>query len=429
MNVFDLGVSPADSALTTGRRRLFNAVLIFGFAPNIPLLFIGSEGDGPPVTTLVVLAHVAVLCLLLFAQHRRIRMESVVCSGILWTLGYIVFLEWTIGRGRGGTGLVAWALVVLAHVMLLDSRGWLKGSTLAAVWMCASGLWFADAYVSGVETSVWLLRLAAFFAFPLIVLILLIWHRKSNRAVTEQAVAQTVEIEHLLRVAELGQVAAGVSHALAHPLQVATTHLELAAAGEQASDGPDAADPNLISARDAMLSLAAVVRQLDTHTGRDREASALSCTLSECLDHVRALTLSRVRHTNLTVDDSAVDGDVRLAVDRLTGTRLMFTLLACGSEFLRQHVRMDPQLSLVSGDADGQTSLSMHLGSVGANSADRRDRGFVAADGYEILSPLAELCEEKGWAWSASIGGSVAVIEVLLPRAEKDEALHAAAAR
>ena len=144
MRLFDLGVSPGDSALSGGRRRLFNAILIFGFLPNIPLFLIGTRGIGPPLTAAVVLIHVVVLGGLLFAQHRRVPLETVVALGILWTLCYIVFLEWTIGGGLGGTGLVAWALVILGHVLLIDSRTWLTRLALGSAWITATGLWFAD---------------------------------------------------------------------------------------------------------------------------------------------------------------------------------------------------------------------------------------------------------------------------------------------
>lgn len=401
MRLFDLGVSPGDSALSGGRRRLFNAVLIFGFLPNIPVFLIGSRGIGPPLTSAVVLIHVAVLGSLLFAQHRRVPLETVVALGILWTLGYIVFLEWTIGGGRGGTGLVAWALVILGHVLLIDSRTWLTRVALGSAWITATGLWFADTYFVETPISILLLRVAAFSAFPLIVLVLLLWYQRTNAGVLAERVRQSVEIEHLLRVAELGQVASGVRHALAHPLQVASTSVEMAKEQMAGSQDPERVEHHVRSASVAMAELTSVVRQLDSLTGTDPDATSSDCGVAECLDHVRALTLTRVGYTSLHVDRDRISPDARLPVDLLVGTRLMYTLLTSGSEFLRHHSDVKPRLSLATEGRDGHTVVSMTLGSDRTESQDNGERRPIDVEQDGALKSLALLCREKGWACSA----------------------------
>ncbi|MGB1778678.1 MAG: hypothetical protein ACPHQP_03910, partial [Longimicrobiales bacterium] len=420
MRLFDIGVSPGDPALSAGRRRLFNAVLIFGFLPNIPLFLIGTRGIGPPLTSAVVLIHIAALCTMLYAQHRRVRTETVVCFGVLWTLGYIVFLEWTIGGGHGGTGLVAWALLILALVLLIDSRGWLKYFTLTSVWITATGLWFADTYFVDTPTSLWLLRIAAFSAFPLIVLVLLIWYRKTTAGVLDESVQQSIEIEHLLRVAELGHVASGLSHALAHPLQVASSSVDLARERMAGSRDPESIERHLRSAAEGVAQLTTVVRRLDAHFGNDPDAPSQDCSLAECLSHVRALTLSRVGYTSLEVDHSRIPPDARLPLDLLVGTRLMYTLLTSGSEFLRQHPSMNPRLSLAAEEKDGRTDVSMTLGAGPATPEDNQDLRPIASKHDGPLSPLVLLCGEKGWTWSAAAASAFAVVDIEVQSATTD---------
>lgn len=401
MNLFDIGVSPGDPALSAGRRRLFNAVLIFGFLPNIPLFLIGTRGIGPPATSAVVLIHFVVLGGLLFAQHRRVPIDTSVAVGILWTLCYIVFFEWTIGGGRGGTGLVAWALVILGHVLLIDSRNWLTRLALGSAWITATGLWFADNYVVETPFSIWLLRVAAFSAFPLIVLVLLVWYQRTNAGVLAERVRQSVEIEHLLRVAELGQVASGVRHALAHPLQVASFNVEMAKEQMAGSQDPERVEQHLRSASVAMAELTSVVRQLDSLTGTDPDVTSSDCSVAECLDHVRALALTRVGYTSLDVDRDRIPPDARLPVDLLVGTRLMYTLLTSGSEFLRHHSDMKPRLSLATEGREGHTVVSMTLGSGRTESQDNGEHRPIDVERDGPLKSLAQLSREKGWACSA----------------------------
>ena len=202
-------------------------------------------------------------------------------------------------------------------------------------------------------------------------------------------------------MAELGQVASGISHALAQPISTATARLDLAIERMSASGESGTIDPSLLVARQAMTNLVSVVRQLDTRSGKESHETSADCSVTECLDHVRALTLSRVRHTNLHVDRDRISPDARLPVDLPVGTRLMYTLLTSGSEFLRHHSNMKPRLSLATEGRDGHTVVSKTLGSDRTESRDTGERRLIDLEQDGPLKSLALLSREKGWACSA----------------------------
>jgi hypothetical protein len=145
LDLFRLGVSPDDPAVEAGRRVMFNTVVTLGFLPNIPLLFV-TEVEGGALEIMVggVLVHLAVLGGLLVAQHYRASTGSVACVGVLWTLGYVTFLEVLLGKGRGGSELVPWALLILLLVLIEGRKGWLERFTIAATGAVALGLWLSQ---------------------------------------------------------------------------------------------------------------------------------------------------------------------------------------------------------------------------------------------------------------------------------------------
>jgi hypothetical protein len=413
--LLDLGVSPDDAAFAAGLRRMLNAVLLFGILPNVPLSIFGLRPGVPPLFLAVVSVHVGVLVALLVAQHRRVRTETVASLGILWTLFYLVSLESQVGGWQGGTGLVAWGLVIFGHVMLSETQGWLKRLSLGSAWICAAGLWVVDAQMSGLATGPLVMRFAALVAFPLIVLVVLRAYRKESEAVLSEAVAQGVELEELLRMAELGHIASGVSHALAHPLQLATARLDLVT--ELGSDpGSTEVDrEQLLAARDALSDLARVVRQLDAYTDVSREMETNQSNLAECLEEVRVLTLARVRHTNLTVDRSGIDEDVSLPVDRYSGTRMVTTMLTCGTRFLREASHLKPLMRLASERRGDQTVVSMRLGSPAAGSDRALGPELVTRVDEGPCAPILRLCRDKGWSCAYEYSRNHGIVEIGLP--------------
>lgn len=411
----DLGVSPDDAAFSAGLRRMLNAVLLFGILPNAPLAMLGLRADGPPLLIVVVSLHVAVLVALLVAQHRRFRTETVASVGILWTLGYLTYLEWQIGGWHGGTALVAWGLVIFGHVMLSETQGWLKRLSLGSAWTCAAGLWVLDAQLSGLAAGPLVMRFAALLAFPLIVLVVLRAYRKESEAVLSEAVAQGVELEELLRMAELGHIASGVSHALAHPLQLATARVDLATGLGTDPASTEADREQLLAARDALRDLAGVVRQLDAYTDVSRELDTNQSSLAECLEEVRVLTLARVRHTNLTVDRSGIDENDHLPVDRYSGTRMVTTMLTCGTRFLREAPHLEPRLRLASEKRGDQTVVSMRLGAEASGSSRALGPEMVTRVDEGPCAPILRLCRDKGWSCAYEYSRNHGVVEIGLP--------------
>lgn len=241
----------------------------------------------------------------------------------------------------------------------------------------------------------------------------LVLNRKMANELLARRVRERAEAEGLLRIAELDHVAVGISHALAQPLQVASFRLtRLADRIRASSDGR--VDTDLESAVGAMDELVSKVLGLQPHGETDSAVLTWDSSPRACLDHVRALTLARVRHTNLEVDFSSISSDARWPVDFLSGARLAHALLTTGSELLRDRTQWLPKLSLAVTVENGATVVSMLLGV--PPDADGYDAAFqpFASPPSGPTEPLATICDEYGWTWSVSSSSTSAAVELEL---------------